>query len=51
MSKQSKPRIVVAHGLWVDGSRFQKLNATLQAGGHEVICSQHGLDFLKGGVA
>jgi hypothetical protein len=48
MSKQSKPSIVFAHGLWADGSCFQKLIPTLQADGHEVICSQHGLDSLKG---
>src|SRR5882757_2938534 len=42
-----KPSIVFAHGLWADGSCFQKLIPTLQADGHEVICSQHGLDSLK----
>jgi pimeloyl-ACP methyl ester carboxylesterase len=50
MSKQSRPSIVFAHGLWADGSCFQKLISTLQADGHEVICSQHGLDSLKGDV-
>jgi len=50
MSKQSKPSIVFAHGLWADGSCFQKLIPTLQAEGHEVMCSQHGLDSLKGDV-
>jgi pimeloyl-ACP methyl ester carboxylesterase len=50
MSKQPKPSIVFAHGLWADGSCFQKLIPTLQADGHEVICSQHGLDSLKGDV-
>ena len=49
-SKASKPSIVFAHGLWADGSCFQKLIPTLQAEGHEVICSQHGLDSLKGDV-
>ena len=46
----SKPSIVFAHGLWADGSCFQKLVPKLQAEGHEVICSQHGLDSLKGDV-
>ena len=46
----TKPSIVFAHGLWADGSCFQKLIPTLQADGHEVICSQHGLDSLKGDV-
>ena len=32
-----KPSIVFAHGLWADGSCFQKLIPTLQAEGHEVI--------------
>src|SRR6478672_6639394 len=50
MSKQTKPGIVFAHGLWADGSCFQKLIPTLQSAGHEVICSQHGLDSLKGDV-
>src|SRR5258705_3433209 len=45
-----KPSIVFAHGLWADCSCFQKLISTLQADGHEVICSQHGLDSLKGDV-
>jgi pimeloyl-ACP methyl ester carboxylesterase len=36
--------------LWADGSCFQKLIPTLQAEGHEVICSQHGLDSLKSDV-
>ena len=46
----TKPSIVFAHGLWADGSCFSKLIPTLQAEGHEVICSQHGLDSLKGDV-
>ena len=51
MSKQTKPSIVFAHGLWADGSCFQKLIPTLQAEGHEVMASQHGLDSLKSDVA
>ncbi len=46
----NKPSVVFAHGLWADGSCFQKLIPTLQAEGHEVICSQHGLDSLQGDV-
>ena len=34
---QSKPTIVVAHGIWADGSCFQKLIPTLRTEGHEVI--------------
>jgi pimeloyl-ACP methyl ester carboxylesterase len=51
MSKQTKPSIVFAHGLWADGSCFSKLIPTLQAEGHEVIASQHGLDSLASDVA
>ena len=50
MANSSKPSIVFAHGLWADGSCFQKLIPALQADGHEVMCSQHGLDSLKGDV-
>jgi pimeloyl-ACP methyl ester carboxylesterase len=50
MSTQIKPSVVFAHGLWADGSCFQKLIPALQADGHEVISSQHGLDSLKGDV-
>ncbi|MDH6131530.1 pimeloyl-ACP methyl ester carboxylesterase [Kitasatospora sp. MAA4] len=47
----SKASIVFAHGLWADGSCFSKLIPTLQAEGHEVLSSQHGLDSLEGDVA
>src|SRR6202047_5779 len=50
MSKQSKPSIVFAHGIWADGSCFQKLIPTLRAEGHEVMAAQYGLDTLKGDV-
>jgi pimeloyl-ACP methyl ester carboxylesterase len=50
-SKQTKPSIVFAHGLWADGSCFSKLIPTLQAEGHEVVAAQNSLDILKGDVA
>jgi pimeloyl-ACP methyl ester carboxylesterase len=50
-SMQTKLSIVFAHGLWADGSCFSKLIPTLQAEGHEVMASQHGLDSLAGDVA
>ncbi len=50
MPAKKKPGIVFAHGLWADGSCFQKLVPALQADGHDVMCSQHGLDSLKGDV-
>jgi pimeloyl-ACP methyl ester carboxylesterase len=46
-----KASIVFAHGLWADGSCFSKLITTLQAEGHQVCSSQHGLDSLEGDVA
>ncbi len=50
MSEQKKPSIVFAHGIWADGSCFQKLIPTLQAEGHEVMSAQYGLDTLRGDV-
>jgi pimeloyl-ACP methyl ester carboxylesterase len=46
----SKPSIVFAHGIWADGSSFQKLIPTLKAEGREVMAAQYGLDTLKGDV-
>jgi pimeloyl-ACP methyl ester carboxylesterase len=46
----AKPSIVFAHGLWADGSCFNKLIPTLQAEGHEVMASQHGLNSLASDV-
>ncbi|MEV6193331.1 alpha/beta hydrolase [Streptomyces sp. NPDC051920] len=45
-----KAGIVLAHGLWADGSCFAKLIPALQAEGREVFASQHGLDSLAGDV-
>src|ERR1700742_3986126 len=47
----TKPGIVFAHGLGVEGSCFGKLIPALQAEGHEVMASQHGLDSLATDVA
>lgn len=46
----SKPSIVFAHGLWADGSCFNKVMAPLQAEGYEVIASEHGLNSLESDV-
>src|SRR5271167_4428290 len=46
----SKPSIVFAHGIWADGTCFQKLIPALRAEGHGVIAVQYGLDTLKGDV-
>ncbi len=47
MPAQKKPAIVLAHDVRADGSYFKKLIPTLQADGHEVICSQHGLGLAE----
>jgi pimeloyl-ACP methyl ester carboxylesterase len=46
----TKPSIVFVHGLWADGSCFQKLIPTLQAEGYEVISTQNTLDSLEADV-
>jgi pimeloyl-ACP methyl ester carboxylesterase len=46
----TKPSIVFAHGIWADGTCFQKLIPPLRAEGHEVMAAQYGLDTLKGDV-
>ena len=46
-----KPSIVFAHGIWADGSCFNKLIPPLQAEGYEVIAAQYGLDTNVGDVA
>ena len=51
MSKQNKPSIVFAHGIWADGSCFRKVIQPLQAEGYEVVSSQYGLDTLGADVA
>jgi len=51
MSKQNKPSIVFAHGIWADGSSFSKVIQPLQAEGYEVASSQYGLDTFSGDVA
>src|SRR5271155_3619910 len=50
MSKQTKPSIVFAHGIWADGSCFSKLIPTLREEGYKVMAAQYGLDTLKGDV-
>src|SRR5260370_39858968 len=50
MSKIKKS-IVFCHGIWADGSRFNKVIPALQAVGHEVMAAQYGLDSPEGDVA
>ena len=49
-SMDAEPSIVFAHGIWADGSCFQKLIPTLRAEGHEMIAAEYGSDTLKGDV-
>jgi pimeloyl-ACP methyl ester carboxylesterase len=51
MSTQTKPSIVFCHGIWADGSCFNKVIPPLQAEGHEVIAVQYGLDTNEADVA
>jgi hypothetical protein len=51
MSKQAKPSIVFCHGIWADGSCFNKVIPPLQAEGYEVMAAQYGLDTAEGDVA
>src|SRR5205809_7190132 len=50
-STQTKPSIVFCHGIWADGSCFNKVIPALQAEGHEVMAAQYGLDTQEGDVA
>ncbi len=49
--KTPRTRIVFCHGIWADGSCFNKVIPAVQAEGHQVIASQYGLDTLAGDVA
>lgn len=51
MSASSKVTIAFCHGLWADGSCFNKVIPALQADGHEVISVQYGLDSYEGDLA
>jgi pimeloyl-ACP methyl ester carboxylesterase len=43
MASQKKLTIVFCHGIWADGSCFNKVIPSLQADGHEVMSVQYGL--------
>src|SRR6202045_3859075 len=47
----TKPSIVFCHGIWADGSCFNKVIPALQADGHDVIAVQYGLDTFAEDVA
>jgi pimeloyl-ACP methyl ester carboxylesterase len=47
----TRKSIVFCHGIWADGSCFNKVIPTLQAEGYEVMSAQYGLDTHAGDVA
>ena len=51
MPAQTKPTIVFCHGIWADGSCFNKVIPALQADGYEVIAVQYGLDSFEEDLA
>src|SRR5580692_7411559 len=51
MKTQTKPSIVFCHGIWADGSCFNKVIPPLQAEGYEVMAAQYGLESLAADVA
>ena len=51
MSTQTKPTIVFCHGIWADGSCFNKVIPALQSAGHQVMAVQYGLDSYAEDVA
>jgi len=48
---KTKKSIVFCHGIWADGSCFNKVIPALQAEGFEVMSAQYGLDTNEGDVA
>ena len=46
-----KKSIVFCHGIWADGSCFNKVIPTLQADGYEVMSAQYGLNTNEDDVA
>src|SRR5277367_5865912 len=51
MKTQTKPSIVFCHGIWADGSCFNKVIQPLLAEGYEAMAVQYGLDAPEGDVA
>ena len=48
---KAKKSILFCHGIWADGSCFNKVIPTLQAEGYEVMSAQYGLDTNESDVA
>jgi pimeloyl-ACP methyl ester carboxylesterase len=51
LSLQPKPSIVFAHGIWADGSCFNRVIPPLEDEGYEVMAAHYGLDTHAGDVA
>lgn len=51
MSNSAKPSIVFCHGIWADGSCFNKVIPRLQAADYECIAAQYALDTTDDDVA
>src|SRR5262245_23366493 len=49
-TKVRKPSIVFCHGIWADGSCFNKLLPALRTDGYDVMAAQYGLDTVKADV-
>src|SRR5499426_1771348 len=50
VNASNKPSIVFCHGIWADGSCFNKVVPALLADGYEVMAAQYGLDSVKSDV-
>ena len=50
VNSSNKPSIVFCHGIWADGSCFNKVIPALRADGHDVMAAQYGLDSVKADV-
>lgn len=48
---KAKKSIIFCHGIWADGSCFNKVIPTLQAEGYEMMSAQYGLDTNENDVA
>jgi len=51
MSNKNKATIVFCHGIWADGSCFNKVIPVLQAAGHKAMAVQYGLDSYEEDLA
>src|SRR6516225_4326897 len=50
-TKGTQPSIVFCHGIWADGSCFNKVIPALQAEGHECIAAQYSLNTTADDIA